>query len=49
MVSRPELGSDPLIGLDRESGCDIIRLEQGDITMAQHEARFIELSRLPHS
>ena len=22
MVSHPELGSDPLIGLDRDSGCD---------------------------
>ena len=22
MVSHPELGSDPLIGSDRESGCD---------------------------
>ena len=24
MVSHPELGSDPPIGSDRESGCDII-------------------------
>ena len=24
MVSHPELGSDPPIGSDRESGCDIV-------------------------